>query len=163
LGFVLYHSFPRYFSPQFAHTFGGKYQGSEASLSSAQAEADKAALEATATIEGVNTDVARLQADLATAEFNLSETIVRAPTDGTVLQLFLRNGMMAVPLPLRPVMVFQHDELSVLVASFLQNSTQRVEEGSEAEVILPAVPRRRSLHSRRPAPALWHIGFSRKH
>ena len=119
-----------------------KYQGSEASLSSAQAEADKAALEATATIEGVNTDVARLQADLATAEFNLSETIVRAPTDGTVLQLFLRNGMMAVPLPLRPVMVFQHDEPPVLVASFLQNSTQRVEEGSEAEVILPAVPGR---------------------
>jgi multidrug resistance efflux pump len=119
-----------------------KYQGSEASLSSAQAEADKATLEATATIEGVNTDVARLQAELATAEFNLSETSVRAPTDGTVLQLFLREGMMAVPLPLRPVMVFQHDEPPVLVASFLQNSTQRVEEGSEAEVILPAVPGR---------------------
>jgi len=119
-----------------------KYRGSEASLSSAQAEADKAALEATASIEGVNTDVARIKAELATAEFNLSETIVRAPTDGTVLQLFLREGMMAVPLPLRPVMIFQHDEPPVLVASFLQNSAQRVEEGSEAEVILPAVPGR---------------------
>jgi multidrug resistance efflux pump len=119
-----------------------KYQGSEASLRSAQAEADKAALEATATIEGVNTDVARLKAELATAEFNLSETIVRAPTDGTVLQLFLREGMMAVPLPLRPVMIFQHDEPPELVASFLQNSAQRVEEGSDAEVILPAVPGR---------------------
>ena len=120
----------------------GKYQASEASLSSAQAEADRAALEASATIEGVNTDVASLQADLATAEFNLSETIVRAPTDGTVLQLFLRKGMMAVPLPLRPVMIFRHDERPELVASFLQNSAQRVEEGSEAEVILPAVPGR---------------------
>jgi multidrug resistance efflux pump len=119
-----------------------KYQGSEASFSSAQAEADKAALEANATIEGVNTDVARIKADLATAEFNLSETIVRAPTDGTVLQLFLREGMMAVPLPLRPVMIFQHDEPPIFVASFLQNSAQRVEEGSEAEVILPAVPGR---------------------
>jgi multidrug resistance efflux pump len=59
-----------------------------------------------------------------------------------VLQLFLREGMMAVPLPLRPVMVFQHDEPPELVASFLQNSAQRVEEGSEAEVILPAVPGR---------------------
>jgi len=119
-----------------------KYRGSEASLSSAQAEADKAALEATASIEGVNTDVARIKAELATAEFNLSETIVRAPTDGTVLQLFLREGMTAVPLPLRPVMIFEHDEPPVLVASFLQNSAQRVEEGSEAEVILPAVPGR---------------------
>jgi multidrug resistance efflux pump len=84
-----------------------KYQGSEAAFSSAQAEADRAALEATATIEGVHTDVARLKAELATAEFNLSETVVRAPTDGIVLQLFLREGMMAVPLPLRPVMIFQ--------------------------------------------------------
>jgi multidrug resistance efflux pump len=119
-----------------------KYQGSEAALSSAQAESDRAALEAGAAIEGVNTDVARLQAELATAEFNLSETTVRAPTDGMVLQLFLREGMMAVPLPLRPVMVFQHDEPAQLWASFLQNSAQRVEEGSDAEVILPAVPGR---------------------
>jgi multidrug resistance efflux pump len=119
-----------------------KYQGSEAALSSAQAESDRAALEAGAAIEGVNTDVARLQAELATAEFNLAETTVRAPTDGMVLQLFLREGMMAVPLPLRPVMVFQHDEPAQLWASFLQNSAQRVEEGSDAEVILPAVPGR---------------------
>jgi multidrug resistance efflux pump len=121
-----------------------KYQGSEASFSSAQAEADKAALAANATIGGVNTDVARLQADLATAEFNLSETIVRAPTDGTVLQLFLHRGMMATVSTTQrsPVMIFQHDEPPILVAAFLQNSTQRVEAGSEAEVILPAVPGR---------------------
>jgi multidrug resistance efflux pump len=121
-----------------------KYQGSEASFSSAQAEADKAALAANATIGGVNTDVARLRADLATAEFNLSETIVRAPTDGTVLQLFLHRGMMATVSTTQrsPVMIFQHDEPPILVAAFLQNSTQRVEAGSEAEVILPAVPGR---------------------
>lgn len=121
-----------------------KYQGSEASFSSAQADADKAALAANATIGGVNTDVARLQADLATAEFNLSETIVRAPTDGTVLQLFLHRGMMATVSTTQrsPVMIFQHDEPPILVAAFLQNSTQRVEAGSEAEVILPAVPGR---------------------
>lgn len=114
----------------------------EASLSSARAETEKVAIEATATIEGVNTKVAHLKAELATAEFNLSEATVRAPTDGTVLQLFLREGMMAVPLPLRPVMIFQHDEPPELVASFLQNSAQRVEEGADAEVILPAVPGR---------------------
>jgi multidrug resistance efflux pump len=116
----------------------------------------------------VNTDVARLQAELATAEFNLSETTVRAPTDGMVLQLFLREGMMAVPLPLRPVMVFGHDEPAQLWASFLQNSAQRVEEGSDAEVILPAVPGRffkakvrrgRSCRSRGTASGLGHVGL----
>jgi multidrug resistance efflux pump len=69
-----------------------QYQGSEAALGSAQAEAARAALEASAAIEGVNTDVARLQGELATAEVSLSETVVRAPIDRTVLQLFLREA-----------------------------------------------------------------------
>jgi hypothetical protein len=99
-------------------------------------------LEAEAVVEGVNTDVARLEADLDTAKFNLDQSTVRAPTDGTVQQNFLRPGMFAASLPLRPVMIFVHDEPPKFVAAFLQNSAQRIEEGSEAEFILPAVPGR---------------------
>jgi multidrug resistance efflux pump len=108
----------------------------------AQAEAQRAALEATAAIEGVNTDVARLQAELDTARYELEQTVVRAPTDGVVVQLFLRPGMYAVAMPLRPVMVFMHAEAPGFAAAFLQNSSQRILEDSEAEVILPAVPGR---------------------
>jgi multidrug resistance efflux pump len=50
--------------------------------------------------------------------------------------------MMAVPLPLKPVMVFQHDESQFFVASFLQNNAQRIVEGAEAEAIFPAAPGR---------------------
>jgi multidrug resistance efflux pump len=99
-------------------------------------------LEADAVIQGVNTDVARLQAELDTAKFNLEQSVVRAPTDGTVQQNFLRPGMYAASLPLRPVMVFLHDEKPKFTAAFLQNSAQRIEQGSEAEFILPAVPGR---------------------
>jgi hypothetical protein len=38
-------------------------------------------------IHPINTTVARLQAELQAAEFNHQETLVRAPTDGMVLQL----------------------------------------------------------------------------
>jgi multidrug resistance efflux pump len=99
-------------------------------------------LQAEASISGVNTDVARLQAELDTAKFNLEQSTVRAPTDGTVQQNFLRPGMYAASLPLRPVMVFLHDEKPKFTAAFLQNSAQRIEQGSEAEFILPAVPGR---------------------
>jgi multidrug resistance efflux pump len=114
----------------------------EATAQSAKSEADRALLEAEAVVQGVNTDVARLQADLDTAKFNLEQSVVRAPTDGTVQQNFLRRGMFAASMPLRPVMIFLHDEKPKFTAAFLQNSAQRIEEGSEAEFILPAVPGR---------------------
>jgi multidrug resistance efflux pump len=114
----------------------------EATAQSAKSEADRALLEAEAVVAGVNTDVARLQSELDTAKFNLEQSVVRAPTDGTVQQNFLRPGMFAASMPLRPVMIFLHDEKPKFTAAFLQNSAQRIEEGSEAEFILPAVPGR---------------------
>lgn len=119
-----------------------EYQATEASARAAQAEAQRARLESQASIQGINTDVARLQAELDTAKFDLESTVVRAPADGAVLQMFLRPGMYAAALPLRPVMIFKPDEKPVFAAAFLQNSSQRIEEGAEAEVILPAVPGR---------------------
>jgi multidrug resistance efflux pump len=114
----------------------------EATAQSAKAEADRALLEAEAVVNDVNTDVARLQAELDTAKFNLEQSVVRAPTDGMVQQNFLRPGMYAASLPLRPVMIFLHDEKPKFAAAFLQNSAQRIEQGSDAEFILPAVPGR---------------------
>jgi multidrug resistance efflux pump len=118
------------------------FNAAEATAQSAKSEADRALLEAEAVVKGVNTDVARLEAELDTAKFNLEQTVVRAPTDGTVQQNFLRPGMFAASMPLRPVMIFLHNEKPKFTAAFLQNSAQRIEEGSEAEFILPAVPGR---------------------
>jgi multidrug resistance efflux pump len=118
------------------------YQAAEATAQAAEAEAERARLQADATLSGVNTEVARLQAELDTAKFNLEQSVVRAPTDGSVVQMFLRPGMYAASLPLRPVMIFMPDEAPIFAAAFLQNSAQRLDEASEAEVILPAVPGR---------------------
>ena len=70
-----------------------------------------------------------LYAQRNVAQFNLDETTVRAPGDGYVTQLMLRPGMMAVSLPLRPVMVFVHEEPDVFVAWFRQNSLLRLQVG----------------------------------
>lgn len=118
------------------------YNAAEATAQSAKSEADRARLEADAVIKGVNTDVARLQAELDTAKFNLAQSVVRAPTDGVVQQNFLRPGMFAAAFPLKPVMVFLHNEKPKFAAAFLQNSAQRIEPGSDVEFILPAVPGR---------------------
>ncbi len=90
----------------------------------------------------VDTEVARLQAELATAKFNLDQATVRAPSDGTVLQVLLRPGMYAAAMPLRPVMIFMPAEKPIFAAAFLQNSASASSKAREAEVILPAVPGR---------------------
>src|SRR5947208_3453587 len=54
----------------------------------------------------------------------------------------LRATADAASMPLRPVMIFLHNEKPKFAAAFLQNSAQRIDEGSEAEFILPAVPGR---------------------
>lgn len=111
---------------------------------SAQAVEERARLAFTSEIAGVNTNVARLQAELADAEYDLGQTIVRAPTSGFVTQLALRPGMYTVAAPLRPVMTFVHDtpQDKVLAAAFQQNALQRVKAGDEAEVLFEAVPGR---------------------
>ena len=84
--------------------------------------------------------MARLQAEVQQAQYDLEQTVFRAPTDGYVTQLFLRPGMMAVPLPLRPVMVFVHNEDQRLFAAFQQNALQRINVGDTAEVAFDAIP-----------------------
>jgi multidrug resistance efflux pump len=82
------------------------------------------------------------RAKLVEAQFNLDQTTVRAPASGFVTQVGLRPGMMAVPLPLRPVMTYIHTDDKVLAGAFQQNALQRVMEGDDAEIAFDAVPGR---------------------
>ncbi|MCV3737301.1 HlyD family secretion protein [Rhizobium sp. TRM96647] len=120
----------------------GAYLTAQAAVGTAQAQAMQARLAYESQINGINPTVARLQAELRNAEFELDQTTVRAPSDGYVTQVFLRPGMMANPLPFRPVMVFISSEERILAAAFIQNSLQRVRVGDEAEVSFKAVPGR---------------------
>jgi multidrug resistance efflux pump len=113
-------------------------------LVGARASEERARLAYASDLGGVNTNVARLRAELADAQYELDQTVVRAPTSGFVTQVGLRPGMYTVAAPLRPVMVFIHDtpEDRVLAAAFQQNTLQRVRAGDEAEVLFEAVPGR---------------------
>lgn len=79
-------------------------------------------------------------AQLAQAEYDLSQTTVRAPASGYVTQVILRPGMRAASLPLRPVMIFVSGEGHYLIAWFRQNSLLRLEVGTEAEVAFDGIP-----------------------
>ena len=113
-------------------------------LAGARAEEERARLAFSSDINGVNTSVARLRAELADARYDLDQTVTRAPSQGFVTQVAVRPGLYVVPLPLRPVMVFVNTDVhdSELGAAFQQNSLQRVKPGDEAEVAFDAIPGR---------------------
>lgn len=131
------------FTEQDLDTRRQAYKAAEASLEVAQQQQEQAQIALESEVGGENTQVAQLLAELRTAEFNLEQTIVRAPTEGYVTQVALRPGVMAVPLPLAPTMTFVHtDEAQYFTAAFRQNSLQRLEAGFEAEFVFRAIPGR---------------------
>lgn len=91
-------------------------------------------------VDQATANVDSLNAQLGTAKYNLERTVVRAPSDGMVTQLALRPGVMAVPLPLRPAMLFIPDQGRDIAASFWQNSLLRMQPGYMAEVVIDGVP-----------------------
>ena len=112
----------------------------QAALEAAVAEEKRVTEAGAVSVDGEDPQVAAIRAQLSVAEFNLEETVVRAPTDGYVTQVALRPGMMAVSLPLRPVMVFVHKEERFDYAAFRQNSLQRLKPGYEAEFLFKGLP-----------------------
>jgi multidrug resistance efflux pump len=125
-------------------TFTRNLETAKQSLTGARAEEERARLAFSSNVEGVNTTVARLTAELADAQYDLDQTVVRAPGAGFVTQVALRPGFYVTPLQMRPAMVFVNTEGRdrELGAAFQQNSLQRVKVGDEAEVAFDAVPGR---------------------
>lgn len=125
-------------------TYQRNLETAKQSTAGAQAEEDRARLAYTSNIGGVNTSVARLTAELSDAQFDLDQTVTRAPSHGFVTQVTLRPGMYVVPIPLKPVMAFIHTDPKdkQLTGAFWQNSLQRVQSGDQAEVAFAAVPGR---------------------
>jgi multidrug resistance efflux pump len=123
-------------------TFARNLETARQSVASATAAEESARLAYASEIGGTNTTVARLQAELDSAEYELEQTVTRAPGPGFVTQVALRPGVYTVPIPLTPVMVFVNTGSADtgLVGAFQQNSLQRVTPGDTAEVAFDAVP-----------------------
>ncbi len=85
-------------------------------------------------------EVKRFSAQLVGAEFDLSNTVVRAPARGEVSRVFLVPGMQVSPS--RSVMAFVDTEELTIVAAFQQKALQSVRIGDKALVNFPALPGR---------------------
>ncbi len=131
------------FSDQMVDTRRQTYKATEAAVVAAQAQVEQAKNNLNSVVHGQNTKVASLLAQLRKAEFKLENTVVRAPSAGYVSTVGLRVGTMSTALGLAPVMTFipiDTDTQDVYVASFRQNSVQRLKAGYKAELMFPSIP-----------------------
>ena len=88
-----------------------------------------------------NAAIEQLRAQIVEATWQLEQTTVYAPANGSVINLQLRVGSYAANLPMAPVMSFVEEEQWVL-AMYAQNELRYVAPGNEAEIALKVMPNR---------------------
>jgi multidrug resistance efflux pump len=86
-------------------------------------------------------EVNTARAQLETSRFDLAQTVVRAPGDGTMVNVMLRPGFFVAGMPFNEVMTFVDNEYQVF-ALFGQNELHQVEHGNEVEITLDTYPGR---------------------
>lgn len=108
----------------------------------AQAKMAKAQFAVDSTINGENTTVAQIHQRLNTARLELDWTTVRAPADGYVVQLSLREGQRVAALPLRSWMAYVEKEQTRIAVGIQQYQLRHVKPGQPAEIVLKLYPGR---------------------
>jgi multidrug resistance efflux pump len=84
--------------------------------------------------------IASLEAQLGKAQWQLDETVVRAPYDGFVFNLQLRPGNFVTSMPMASPMSFVSSEVRPVVASFSQSAIRHIKVGDEVEMVFRSKP-----------------------
>jgi multidrug resistance efflux pump len=117
-----------------------QYETVAAQLGAAKATQQSAKLAMDSEIGGVNTTVAQIQAQLEDADWQLSQTAVRAPADGYVTIVALTVGDRA--LAHQSAMSFIVENETTIVGMFSQNGFQTIKVGAPVDIVFDNDPGR---------------------
>lgn len=84
--------------------------------------------------------IASLNAQLGNAQWQLDETVVRAPYSGYVSNLQLRPGHYVTTMPIASSMAFVSSEENLVLASFSQSAIRYIDVGDEVEMVFRSIP-----------------------
>ena len=115
----------------------GRVRGDLASV--AQVKAQIATAQANLRVAQAQVETTRAQ--LETAKWDLTQTTVVAPGNGTMVNVMLRPGFFVAGMPFNEVMTFVDEEYQIF-ALFGQNELHQVVPGNEAEITLDTYPGR---------------------
>jgi multidrug resistance efflux pump len=109
---------------------------------SAQQQAEASARQAAFSLKVAESNVPAVEAQLADAQFNLSQCKMYAPSDGFVVNWQVQEGTMLVPMPLAAAGTFINTGNIAIGAAFPQNYLDNVKPGDEVELVLDPYPGR---------------------
>jgi len=115
----------------------GRVKGDLASVAQVKAQIATAV----AQVKVSEATAANTKAQLDNAKWDLSQTKVLAPGNGTMVNVMLRPGYFVAGMPFNEVMTFVDNEYQIF-AFFNQNEVHEVEPGNEAEITLDTYPGR---------------------
>jgi multidrug resistance efflux pump len=119
--------------------------GKRADLEQAQSDLgnlESEFLAADATESQARAQIAKSEADLINAKFDLEGCVHVAPANGRVANLALQPGVRATQFATMPVMSFIQEDDPWLLAFYKQNELRYVESGEEAEIFMKVYPGR---------------------
>src|SRR3954471_9476823 len=119
--------------------------GKRADLEQAQSDVgnlESEFLAADATESQARAQIAKSEADLINAKFDLEGCVHVAPSNGRVANLSLQPGVRATQFATMPVMSFIQEDDPWLLAFYRQNELRYVEPGDEAEIFMKVYPGR---------------------
>ena len=93
-----------------------------------------------ATRDAAVASIASFKAQLDNARWKLDETIVRAPSDGFVINRQIRPGTRVVTIPATAPMTFVSTEGTQIVASMSQSAVRYVQPDDNVEVVFSGMP-----------------------
>ncbi len=123
-----------------AQKWTAQVAANRAAIKEAQAEVLRARLLYTSEINGVNTTVAAVQAQLDQARYYLDNTLMVAPEDGYIINLQVRPGMVAGEVRFGAIATFICDADRYLLANYFQENLKYVKPGQKVEVALDLYP-----------------------
>jgi len=111
-----------------------------ATMDGTVAELDRARLKYKSEIDGVNTTVANIEAQLQQALYYLDNTTLTAPEDGRIINLQVRPGMVSGIVRIGGIAAFIADADRYMLATFFQENLKYVKAGQPVEVSLDLYP-----------------------
>lgn len=112
----------------------------EAAVKETAAELERARIEYQSNVNGINTGVAAIEAQLAQALFYLNNTTIYAPEDGRIVNMQVRPGMVAGDVRFGAIASFICDSGRYFLVNFFQENIKYVKVGQPVEVALDLYP-----------------------
>ena len=112
----------------------------EATRDEALAELERSRLKYKSEIDGVNTSVANMEAQLRLAQYYLDNTTLTAPEDGRIINLQVRPGMVSGIYRIGGIAALIAEANRYLLATFYQENLKYVRPGQPVEVAFDLYP-----------------------